>query len=195
MATLLYGAGLRLLECLRLRVKDVDFTYNHIVVRDGKGRKDRVTMLPRGAKDRLLAHLESVRQLHQRDLTEGAGTVALPDALARKYPNAAREWGWQWVFPASSRYVDKDLRIQRRHHLHESVVQKAMKEAVRHSGTPKSATCHSLRHSFATHLLESGYDIRTVQELLGHHDIRTTMIYCHVLNRGGRGVLSPFDAL
>ena len=148
-AALLYGAGLRLMECLELRVKDLDFTRGEIVVRDGKRGKDRVTMLPRGAKDRLLAHLKSVRQLHQQDLTEGAGTVALPDALARKYPNAAREWGWQWVFPASSRHVDKDLRIQRRHHLHESVVQKGMKEAVRHCGTPKSATCHSLRGTCA----------------------------------------------
>jgi integron integrase len=194
-ATLMYGAGLRLMECIELPVKDIDFTRGEILVRDGKGQKDRMTALPRGVKDPLLAHLELVRQLHQRDLREGAGEVMLPDALARKYPNAAREWGWQWVFPASSRYLDRELHVQRRHHLHESVVQKAMKEAVRRSGISKPATCHSLRHSFATHLLEAGYDIRTVQELLGHHDVRTTMIYCHVLNRGGRGVLSPFDAL
>jgi integron integrase len=183
------------MECLELRVKDLDFSRNEILVRDGKGQKDRVSTLPGGAKEPLLAHLVVVRQLHQRDLQEGAGAVALPDALARKYPNAAREWGWQWVFPASSRYVDRELDAQRRHHLHESVVQKAVKEAVRRCGISKPATCHSLRHSFATHLLESGYDIRTVQELLGHHDVRTTMIYCHVLNRGGRGVLSPLDAL
>jgi integron integrase len=194
-ATLLYGAGLRLLECLELRVKEIDFSRGEILVREGKGQKDRVTALPGGIKDSLMGHLESVRRLHQRDLREGAGEVALPEALTRRYPNAAREWAWQWVFPASSCYVDRELHVQRRHHLHESVVQKAMKEAVRRSGISKPATCHSLRHSFATHLLESGYDIRTVQELLGHHDVRTTMIYCHVLNRGGRGVVSPFDAL
>jgi integron integrase len=182
------------MECLELRVKDLDFNRSEIVVRDGKGRKDRVTPMPRGAAEALSKHLEFVRELHRDDLQEGAGAVSLPDALSRKYPNAAREWVWQWVFPASSRYMDNELRIQRRHHLHESVVQKAMKEAVRHSGISKPATCHTLRHSFATHLLESGYDIRTVQELLGHHDVRT-MIYCHVLNRGGRGVRSPLDAL
>jgi integron integrase len=194
-ATLLYGAGLRLSECLELRVKDIDFDRSEILVRDGKGQKDRVTTLPGSAKNSMWVHLEHVRRLHQRDLREGAGAVALPGALPRKYPTAAQEWGWQWVFPASSRYFDRELHVQRRHHLHESVVQKAIKEAVRRSGISKPATCHSLRHSFATHLLESGYDIRTVQELLGHHDVRTTMIYCHVLNRGGRGVVSPFDAL
>jgi integron integrase len=194
-ATLLYGAGLRVSECLELRVKDIDFDRGEILVRDGKGQKDRVTTLPGSAKNSMWVHLEHVRRLHQRDLREGAGAVAPPDALARNYPTAAQEWVWQWVFPASSRYFDRELHVQRRHHLHESVVQKAMKEAVRRSGISKPATCHSLRHSFATHLLESGYDIRTVQELLGHHDVPTTMIYCHVLNRGGRGVVSPFDAL
>ena len=152
-------------------------------------------MLPRIVKEALPTHLEKVRHLHQRDLRDGAGSVWLPDALQRKYPNAAREWGWQWVFPASSRYVDRESGVQRRHHLHESVVQKTMKQAVTDAGIAKPASCHTLRHSFATHLLESGYDIRTVQELLGHHDVRTTMIYTHVLNRGGHGVLSPVDDL
>ena len=191
----LYGAGLRLMECLELRVKDLDIGRGEIRVRDGKGRKDRVTMLPRIVKEALPTHLEKVRHLHQRDLRDGAGSVWLPDALQRKYPNAAREWGWQWVFPASSRYVDRESGVQRRHHLHESAVQKAMKQAVTDAGIATPASCHTVRHSFATHLLESGYDIRTVQELLGHHDVRTIMIYTHVLNRGGHGVLSPVDDL
>lgn len=183
------------MESLELRVKDVDLSRGEIRIRDGKGRKDRVTMLPRTVKEMLPGHLELVRQLHQRDLREGAGTVWLPDALDRKYPRANREWAWQWVFPASSRYVDRDSGIQRRHHLHESVIQKAIKQAVIRAGIAKPASSHTLRHSFATHLLESSYDIRTVQELLGHSDVRTTMIYTHVLNRGGRGVLSPVDSL
>lgn len=192
---LLYGAGLRLMECLTLRVKDLDFVRNEIVVRDGKGQKDRVTMLPETVKEPLMTHLQKAKTLHERDLSQGAGRVELPDAIARKYPNANREWGWQWVFPATSRYVDRDTGIERRHHLHESVAQRAMKQAVRGANVTKPASCHSLRHSFATHVLASGYDIRTIQELLGHSDVRTTMIYTHVLNRGGRGVRSPFDNL
>jgi integron integrase len=173
-SSLLYGAGLRLMECLTLRVKDLDFVKNEIRVRDGKGQKDRVTMLPEAAKDRLKAHLQVVKVLHERDLVRGRGWVALPDAIARKYPNAGKEWG-QWVFPASSCYFDREAGLERRHHLHESVVQRAMKQAVRSANIAKPASCHTLRHSFATHLLESGYDIRTIQELLGHRDVRTTI--------------------
>ncbi|MBI1745772.1 MAG: integron integrase [Acidobacteria bacterium] len=193
--TLLYGAGLRLLEALRLRVKDVELVRNEIVVRDGKGEKDRVTMLPAAVKEPLLQHLEQVRCLHQTDLKAGLGRAHLPYALARKYVNADREWGWQYVFPATSHFVDKETGIRHRYHLHESVVQKAVKEAVRRAGLAKPASCHTFRHSFATHLLEDGYDIRTVQELLGHKDVSTTMIYTHVLNRGGKGVRSPVDSL
>jgi integron integrase len=195
MASLLYGAGLRLLECLRLRVKDIDFSSNQILVREGKGKKDRRTMLPVAVKEPLSVHLEQVRQLHQHDLAQGFGRVYLPAALQRKYPNANREWGWQWVFPSSQISLDARSGEHRRHHLHESVLQRAVKEAVRKIELTKPANCHTLRHSFATHLLEDGYDIRTIQELLGHQDVRTTMIYTHVLNRGGQGVYSPMDRL
>jgi integron integrase len=195
MATILYGAGLRLLECLRLRVKDIDFGVNRLVVREGKGNKDRVTMLPAVIRGPLAAHLEHVRTLHQHDLAQGFGKVYLPDALNRKYPKAEREWGWQWVFPASQISVDPRYGERRRHHRHESVLQRAVKEAARKIGLTKPASPHTLRHSFATHLLEDGYDIRTIQELLGHRDVSTTMIYTHVLNRGGKGVASPADRL
>ena len=193
--SLLYGAGLRLSEALELRVKDIDFDRAEIRVRDGKGRKDRVTMLPVRLQAPLSKHFGRVRHLHEKDLVKGAGRVSLPDALAKKYPNADREWAWQWVFPASSRYVDQELGIERRHHLHETVVQREMKQAVRKAAISKPASCHTLRHSFATHLLDAGYDIRTVQELLGHKDVRTTMIYTHVLNKGARAVRSPADQL
>ncbi len=195
MATLLYGGGLRLLECAQLRVKDLDFTKNQIVVRAGKGNRDRITILPASIGAALIQHLRSVRQQHAEDLRKGAGHVALPFALARKYPNASRDWIWQWVFPATRTYVDLETRERRRHHLHESVLQRAIKLAVAKAGITKPASCHSLRHSFATHLIEAGYDIRTVQELLGHRDVRTTMVYTHVLNRGGYGVRSPADGL
>jgi integron integrase len=195
MAMLLYGSGLRLMECLRLRVKDIDLASNQIVVRAGKGDKDRHTMLPVAVKEPLAKHLDGIKRQHQRDVERGLGRVALPNALERKYPNAGKEWGWQWVFPASSHYTDRATGEQRRHHLHESVLQKAVKEAVRQAGVTKPASPHTFRHSFATHLLEDGYDIRTVQELLGHRDVSTTMIYTHVLNRGGKGVFSPADRL
>jgi integron integrase len=194
-AGLMYGAGLRLMECLRLRVQDLDFSANQITVRDGKGSKDRLTMLPQGIKEPLKEHLKGVQTIHQRDLKEGWGRVFLPDALARKYLNAAAEWRWQWVFPQENRWVNPRTGEEGRHHVDESIVQKAIKTAVRKAGITKHATCHTFRHSFATHLLQDGYDIRTVQELLGHEDVKTTMIYTHVLNRGGRGVRSPMDAL
>jgi integron integrase len=195
MAILLYGAGLRLLECARLRVKDVDFATNQIIVRAGKGDRDRVTMLPAAVKTDLVRHLETVKRQHEADLRHDAGWVELPWALARKYPNAGREWAWQWVFPATRIYVDRETGQRRRHHLHESVLQRAVKEAVRRAGIAKRATCHTFRHSFATHLLEDNHDIRTVQELLGHRDVSTTMIYTHVLNRGPGGVRSPADRM
>jgi len=194
-ATLLYGSGLRLLECLGLRVKDIDFDRGEIVVPDGKGQKDRVTMLAASTKDHLATHLEVVERQHRADLARGLGRVPLPDALAKKYPAEDREWGWQWAFPASSHYVDRATGVRHRHHLHETVVQRAVKEAVRRTGIAKRASCHTFRHSFATHVLGDGYDIRTVQELLGHQDVKTTMIYTHVLNRGGKGVRSPADGL
>jgi integron integrase len=195
MASLMYGAGLRVLECVRLRVKDVDLARTEIIVRDGKGRKDRVTVLPLRLVPALRTHLGRVRQRYDIDLTEGGGFVALPDALERKYCSASREWAWQWIFPATRSYVDRGTAARRRHHLHESALQRSFKEAVLRAGLAKPASCHTLRHSFATHLLEDGYDIRTIQELLGHNDVATTMIYTHVLNRGGRGVRSPFDAM
>jgi integron integrase len=176
-----------------IRVKDLDFDRGERVVRDGKGGKDRVTMLPAALRQPLVEHLALVKVQHDTDLAAGRGSVALPGVLRAKYPNAPREWAWQWVFPATRVYRDPTTGEHRRHHLHESVLQKAVKDAVRAAGIPRPATCHSLRHSFATHLLEGGYDIRTIQELLGHRDVSTTMVYTHVLNQGGRGVRSPLD--
>ena len=195
-ATLLYGCGLRLMESLRLRVKDVDFALNQVVVRDGKGQKDRRTMLPQPLKEGLRIHLEGVRALHARDLERGEGSVFMPDALARKYPASEKQWAWQYVFPAAGFSRDPRDHVRRRHHVHESTIQKSVKRAAAKAGLVKPVSCHTLRHSFATHLLEDGYDIRTIQELLGHKDLSTTMIYTHVLNQsGGRGVRSPLDSL
>lgn len=195
MASRMYGAGLRLMECLRLRVQDIDFVRNEILVRDGKGAKDRVTMLPESLKAALREHLGKVKAIHDRDLGAGWGRVELPHALDRKYPGAPVEWRWQWVFPQENRWKNARTREEGRHHVDESLVQRAVKETARRAGIVKRATCHTFRHSFATHVLEAGYDIRTVQELLGHQDVRTTMIYTHVLNRGGKGVRSPADTL
>jgi integron integrase len=199
MASLLYGSGLRLQECVQLRVKDVDLQVLQVMVRRGKGMKDRVAPLPQVLVAPLRAHLHGVRLRHAADVAAGAGFVALPDALAAKYPGAAREWPWQWVFPATRMYVDEATGERRRHHLHETVLQRAVHEAARaaslDNSLDKAVSCHTFRHSFATHLLEDGYDIRTIQRLLGHSDVRTTMIYTHVLNRGAMGVRSPLDTL
>ncbi len=191
MASLLYGSGLRLAECARLRIRDVDLELGQLTVRDGKGQKDRVTILPKGLADPLRRHVAWVERLHQQDLRRGVG-VELPTALARSHPAAPHEWGWRWLFPASGTYVVRGAGEQRRHHLHETVLQRRLRSAVQAAQLTKSASCHSLRHSFATHLLEAGYDIRTIQDLLGHADVQTTMLYTHVLARGG-SVRSPFD--
>jgi integron integrase len=193
---LLYGTGMRILECLRLRIQDVDFDLGHIAIRRPKGGRDRATMLPEAARDRLRDHLQTVRTLHERDLAEGFGSVYLPEALARKCPHADREWKWQYVFPAGSRGTDPRTGAVRRHHLHESVIRKAVYAAARSADIPKKVSCHTFRHSFATHLLMAGHDIRTIQELLGHKDVKTTMIYTHIIGKaGGRGVTSPADTL
>ena len=192
-ACLLYGAGLRIMEGVRLRVKDLELSRHEILVRDGKGFKDRVTMLPEALVNPLKVHLKRVKMLHEQDLEAGFGEVYLPYALERKYPTAAREWAWQYIFPSANLSEDPRSGQTRRHHLQDQAVQRAVKQAVRSAGLSKPATPHTFRHSFATHLLEGGYDIRTVQELLGHSDVSTTMIYTHVLNRGGKGVRSPLD--
>jgi len=195
MASLMYGSGLRLMECLRLRIQDIDFARNEIIVRDGKGAKDRRTMLPESLKRPLEEHLRNVRAIHQLDLADGWGRVQMPEALDRKYPNAPVDWRWQWVFPQENRWKNSRTGEEGRHHAHETILQRAVAAAVQRAGIAKHAGCHTLRHSFATHLLEAGYDIRTIQELLGHNDFNTTMIYTHVLNKGGKGVRSPADDL
>jgi integron integrase len=195
MTSLMYGAGLRLMECLRLRVQDIDFEKRELHIRDGKGAKDRRSMLPSSLAQPLLEHLHRVKELHNKDLADGWGRVQLPDALERKYPNAPADWRWQWVFPQEKRWKNPKSGKEGRHHLHETILQRAVKEAAGKAGIVKHVGCHTLRHSFATHLLEDGYDIRTIQELLGHTNVNTTMIYTHVLNKGGLGVRSPMDGL
>lgn len=194
MASLLYGCGLRVMECVRLRVKDLDFGYRQILVRDGKGKKDRAVPMPQSLIAALQAQLQWAKKIHENDLADGFGEVSLPYALHRKYPNAAREWGWQYIFPASARARDPYSGRWKRHHIDETVLQRALRKAVMETDLSKRVSCHTLRHSFATHLLLTGQDIRTIQELLGHADVRTTMIYTHVLGKGAQGVSSPLDA-
>jgi integron integrase len=195
MASLLYGSGLRLLECVSLRVKDIDFGNGQILIRRGKGQRDRLGLLPQALREPLATHLTTVHARHQADLSEGAGHVELPSSLGVKYPNASREWPWQWVFPAARRYLDPLTGQQRRHHVHETALQRAVRAAAVAAALGKPVSCHTFRHSFATHLLEAGYDIRTIQKLLGHQDVRTTMIYTHVVKRGPLAVKSPLDRM